>query len=168
MTQAANLGALGTNAGTTGVLASAGMPTGSVLQVVQSSYSTQTTTSSLSFSSSGLTATITPKFSTSKVLVLISNIIYVTRAGLDAGGKLQLVRGATSLVTQSGATFYLASLVSNTELITQPFLQYLDSPATTSATTYTLNIAASGVAGTSATAQYNNNTAYITLMEIAA
>jgi hypothetical protein len=166
MTQAANLAALGTNATSAGALASAGMPTGSVLQVVQGSYSTQTSTTSTTFVNTGLTGTITPKFATSKILVLISNTIYITRAGLDANAKLQLINNLGTLITQANGSLYVSAGTSSSELITQPFIQYLDSPATTSAVTYTLKMAA--ITNNTIYAQYSGNPAYIIMMEIAA
>ena len=147
------------------VLTTTSPKAGNVIQVVQSTYSTLTSSSSGSFSSSGLTASITPTSSSSKILILISNSVYINRSGNDAGAKLQLVRGATALITQNGATLYIFTGGSGAENITQPFMQYLDSPATTSSTTYTLNFATNGSG--SVTIQYSNNSAYMTLMEIA-
>ena len=53
---------------------------GKVLQVVNATYSTDTSTTSTSYVDTGLTATITPLFSTSKVLVLISQKIFANVA----------------------------------------------------------------------------------------
>jgi hypothetical protein len=149
-----------------GVPSTAKMPAGSVLQVVQNAYATTTSSTSGTFASSGLSASITPTSSTSKILILVSVAVYISRAGNDAGAKLQLVRGGTALITQSGASLYIFGGGSAAENITQPFMQYLDSPATTSSTTYALNFATNGIGTVSI--QYNNNSAYMTLMEIAA
>ena len=45
---------------------------GQVLQVVQNIYASYSSTSSTSYVDSGLSASITPKFSTSKILVMVS------------------------------------------------------------------------------------------------
>ena len=47
----------------------AALPTGSVLQVVQGSYSTQTTTTSTTYVTTNLSATITPTSASSKILI---------------------------------------------------------------------------------------------------
>jgi hypothetical protein len=53
-------------------LAYAALPTGSVLQVVNATYATQVSNSTSTYADTGLTATITPKFATSKILVLVN------------------------------------------------------------------------------------------------
>jgi hypothetical protein len=150
------------------IITTGNIPAGSVLQVVQGTYATATTTTSTSFVDSGLSASITPTSSSSKILVLISNVLYFSRNGGDAGARLQVVRASTNIISQAAGSFYAVGTAANTEQATQPFLQILDSPATSSSVTYKLQFAASGVAGISATIQYSNNSAYITLMEIAA
>lgn len=149
-------------------IAKASLPAGSVLQVVQGTYSTQVSTSSSTFTDSGLTASITPTSSTSKILVLVSADVYSSGVGrVDVGAKLQLVRGAVNLITQTGSSLYMnTGSGSSAEFITQPFMQYLDSPATTSSTTYKLQFATNGQGTTYI--NYSSNPAYITLMEIAA
>ena len=145
----------------------ASLPTGSVLQVVNATYSTQTTTSSTSFVDTGLTASITPKFATSKILIITSGIWYIYRAANVVGGAAQLVRNSTAIWTGTDNSYYTSVTGgTNTEMITNYFNQYLDSPATTSATTYKLQVKA--VTGTSVAFSWNSNQSIITLMEIAA
>ena len=48
------------------------MPTGSVLQVVQAEYSSETSSTSGTYADTGLTATITPTTSSSKILVSVN------------------------------------------------------------------------------------------------
>ena len=74
------------------VQASAGV----VLQVVNATYSTATTSSSSAYADTGLTATITPKFSTSKVLVII-NQNGLTKYASDTALSLQLLKNGTLL-----------------------------------------------------------------------
>jgi hypothetical protein len=150
------------------IITTGNRPAGSVLQVVQGTYATATTTTSTSFVDSGLSASITPTSSSSKILVLISNVININRAGSDAAGRLQVVRASTNIISQAPSSLYNVGQAGSTELVTQPFVQILDSPATSSSVTYKLQFCVNGVAGVSATIQYSNNTAYITLMEIAA
>ena len=150
--------------GSTGqVINKASLPTGSVLQVVNATYATQSSTSSASFVDTSLTATITPTSNTSKILVFVSQTgLY--KAATDSYIKLQLVRGATSIV---GFEFELASTAAAGTNAVATSTTYLDSPATTSATTYKTQIARAGAAGTIYWC-LTSATATITLMEIAA
>ena len=73
---------------------SAGLPSGTVLQVVNATYSIQTSTTSTTFVSTGLTATITPTSSSNKILC-----IYSTGAQNNSsanGSKFTLFRGTVS------------------------------------------------------------------------
>jgi len=122
--------------GVTGTLPYAQLPSGSVLQVVQ--YSTETTVSTTSSSftdTTNFTATITPKFSTSKILVLTTlNGIYHTAVANQAA-SFRMLRGGSQIAVTLNVSY------SNTSIDWQSSstcLNYLDSPATTSATTYKL------------------------------
>jgi hypothetical protein len=147
---------------------SAAMPTGSCLQVVQSTYSTAFSTTSGSPVSTGFSATITPKFSTSKILVTIFSTLGVPTTGLN--GHVIIYRGATQLTTPttpSYSTYGAAAYNQNAFTV-----QYLDSPATTSSTTYALYTYRDGAAGTIYVgARFDGATVIlstVTLMEIAA
>jgi hypothetical protein len=150
--------------GSTGqVINKASLPTGSVLQVVNATYSTQSSTSSGAFVDTSLTATITPTSNTSKILVFVSQTgLY--KAGTNSYIILRLVRGATSIVEIEKEFLVTGSTGTSTGATSTT---YLDSPATTSATTYKTQIALGGVAGT---IYWNvtSCTSTITLMEIAA
>jgi hypothetical protein len=118
---------------------------GKVLQVVSATYSTQTNIASATFTDSGLSATITPSAATSKILVLVSQAFRTARAISAAGGAVRLLRGATSIFDTGGSTFdsslniaLVGSGLTITDFATfSTFsITYLDSPNTTSATTY--------------------------------
>jgi hypothetical protein len=140
------------------------LPAGSVLQVVNATYATQTGSSSTTFADTGLTATITPKFSTSKILVLVEQNGINKQSG-NTGVNLQLLRGASVLI---GFGNNLAGNTTATEnSVGGAGVSYLDSPATISATTYKTQFASTaGVA--QGIVQHNGATSTITLMEIAA
>ncbi len=143
--------------GDTGVPAS-GMPTGSVIQTVNATYSTQASTSSSSFANTGLTVSITPTSATSKILILVTFMAYV-----PSGRNLltTITRGSTNLGTSPygmGTVYGSSSGVQGASAIS-----YLDSPATTSSTTYSLAIAAE--LGTTYVC-FNGERASITVMEI--
>ena len=154
-----------------GISASAGISTsklgtGAVLQVVQASTTSTTTTTSNAFVDTSLSASITPLFSTSKILVNLTTIIYCTRGAFSAGGKMQLVRNSTNLITQSDSSVYMSATgASACEIIQQPTFQYLDSPATTSSTTYKIQFGVNS--GTTGYFSWNGNPSYLTLTEIA-
>jgi hypothetical protein len=117
---------------TTGTMLTTGSPqSGGVIQVVSSNYSTYTTTTSTSYIASGLTATITPKFSTSKILVLIT-LGSVTSQNSSSAVLFSLYKNGSSLISFENCFGYGSSICADVAS------NYLDSPATTSATTYAI------------------------------
>lgn len=113
---------------------------GKVLQVVQATYATSTATNSTSFTDTGLSGTITPSSSSSKIMVLITQPfnMQVINAATNVGMGYQLVRGSTAILTQpvNSVAYYDYSNVPYIVNRAVMSLNYLDSPATTSATTY--------------------------------
>ena len=114
--------------------------TGKFIQIVQATYSTATTIASTSFTDTGLSVTITPTSATSQILIIGSQSLFIQRNNKRIGGGLQLVRTSTSIMDQSGAN--IAGIYLEGTGLTDAYLggvnpiNYLDSPATTSATTY--------------------------------
>lgn len=148
-------------------LADANMPAGSVLQVVNVTYGTLTTTTSSTRSDTGLTASITPTSSTSKILCLVDMTGCEKGQGSGSGPFLSfwLMRSSTDLIRFEGQGGYTATTVTNS--FGACSTNYLDSPSTTSSTTYKVqfsNPANAGLVG------FNNTSAVstMTLMEIAA
>lgn len=144
---------------------------GKVLQVVSTTYSTTTTVSTGSFTDTGLSLSITPTAATSKVLVLISQPLGVQRSSEYQGLKYRLMRDATAIWTSDDELLNIgtSSGDTNVRLCALQSLTYLDSPATTSATTYKTQIhpRATQNSGT-AFAQGQSNPSMIVLMEIGA
>lgn len=139
---------------------------GKLLQVVQGTFSGSSNTTSTSFVDSGLEATITPSSSTSKILVTFSVYGWLTTLGSsNTAGYFDIVRGATSIVTNMNNT-YAMSTDSNLNLKASQCFSYLDSPATTSATTYKLQIKVNG--SSQAFRISNGNTVTMILQEIGA
>jgi hypothetical protein len=102
---------------------------GKVLQVIMGSTSTTVNNSTSTYTDTGLSATITPAAATSKVLVLVSQNIYKDPNEIPS---MRLVRAATTLQRYDANVF-----VSGTaEMAGYMSIAYLDSPSTTSATTY--------------------------------
>jgi hypothetical protein len=148
---------------------------GKVLQVVSATYSTATTVASTSYGDTGLSLSITPSSATSKVLVLVTQSIYATRQEQAAGGSIQLVRGATSVYeadgTDDAGALYIRATTSSaqSQLTALAGIHYLDSPATTSSTTYKTQIKSQNTLNSaSVMAQAQGATSTIILMEIGA
>jgi hypothetical protein len=139
---------------------------GKVLQVINATYATEASTSSNTFIDTGLTATITPTLATSKVLVFVHQTGLWKNDG-NAGAELniKLVRGATDLAAFEVFATWTSSVQKNN--VGGSGVTYLDSPATTSATTYKTQFRAATNVG----AVYVNgggSRSSITLMEIGA
>lgn len=153
-----------TSAIVSGYVPYANLPAGSVLQVVQGSFSSGFTTSSSSLVSTGFTVSITPKFATSKILVLGASPCGIPTGTANAGWSIALYRNGSALYSPLGYQNYLGGGANNSQRWVCP-INYLDSPATTSAVSYTLYLASyNGL-----TSAYMNETGstYITVMEIA-
>jgi len=108
----------------------ASLPTGSVLQVVNATYSSTVTNATQTLIDTGLTATITPKFATSKILIIV-NQNGVTADANGVGVTLSILRNASLL-----EIFFNYAAYSALSTDTSVSKSYLDTPATTSATTY--------------------------------
>lgn len=141
---------------------------GRVLQVVQATTTTYTSTTSGTFTDTNLSASITPSSSSSKILVLVTQSIYVDSGGADNGGATQIVRNSTGVFSASSNSFYINAngITAGTALVMYVGMNYLDSPATTSATTYKTQMRAEN--SSTIAAQVNSNISSIILMEIAA
>ena len=141
-------------------------PTASkVAQVVSATYNTATTTTSTSFVTTGLSASITPTLNTSKVFILVSNSGYGS-ANTNTS-NYTIFRGTvagTNLATGTSAS--MAQIYSPSGDSSMPIVaSFMDSPATTSATTYTFAMK-SGAGTTTTHAQKDGAQATITLWEI--
>lgn len=102
---------------------------GTVLQVVQGVYgSGQYSTSSTTFIDTNVSATITPKSSSSKILCIASQNGYSGSSGTKM--EVQFLRGSTVI-----ANVGLYGVDAN-NLDFHVSMTYLDSPSTTSSTTY--------------------------------
>tara|TARA_R100000654_G_scaffold54286_1_gene80463 strand:- start:57 stop:566 length:510 start_codon:yes stop_codon:yes gene_type:complete len=119
------------------------MPSGMVVQVLSTTkLDDHYQSSSTSYTDvTGVTLTISPKFSTSKVLVTVSGAY-----GVDTTSRIALfniVRDSTNIGLPSTVQTYTSSrtLYNNgPDQLHQLHFEFLDSPATTSATTYKLQM----------------------------
>ena len=124
-----------------------GVPTGGgggIVQVVESSWSGNFTTGSTSYVDlTNATITITPKFSTSKILIQGSINSDYARQSNDLGVVYTKIIRVSDSAEIDEKAFYVGSGVSNTGFYYQPLpLNYLafDSPNTTSQVTYKIQV----------------------------
>lgn len=147
---------------TSGTLPTARLPSGSVLQVVSAVSTSLVTTTSGSYVSTGFSASITPTSSSSKILILLN----ASMQGSGNGGfGFNLYRGGSSILVD-GQPYSAAYWVYGNNWRTKTPLMYLDSPATTSSTTYTLYYASYN--GITVYLCTENSPSTMTLLEIAA
>jgi hypothetical protein len=145
---------------------------GNVLQVVQATTGTDTTITATSYTDiTNLSVSITPTSASSKILVLVQiSGRYYTGQNDNRIFYTNIVRGSTQIHEIS--TDELQSGIGASSFAIYPALSsliYLDSPATTSSTTYKVQAKINDAASTTA-ANFNgqDGVSTITLMEIAA
>jgi len=145
---------------------------GSVLQVVSTNKNDTFSTTSLTFVDiTSLSVSITPTSTSSKILVVVDT--NYSPSGTSTLVVFNLVRGATNISQPATAPTYTGSFVAYTnaaDTMLTPSFNFLDSPATTSATTYKIQVRTN-----SGTVYLNRrlstdtaSTSTITVMEIAA
>ena len=150
-------------------------PDGQVIQVQSTTLTTGYTAINSSFTDiTGLSVVITPKFSNSKVLVLVSMCITASN-----DHHARIVRDSTAIAVGTGQA---SSQVSNTfgyiynsgaAFVETRSMNFLDSPATTSATTYKVQAGGSSsvFVNMSSTdtdaANFGRQVSTITVMEVA-
>ena len=149
--------------------APAGGGGGKVLQVVQGTTSTSTSISTTTYTDTNLTASITPTLNTSKVLVLTYQAFQMSSTGSQAFNGIKLVRGSTDILSQTNPwDFGLAAGTGQTLRILWNY-SYLDSPATTSSTTYKTQARVETTSNSqNITAQTDSQLSAIILLEIGA
>jgi hypothetical protein len=148
----------------TGLASSGGFSsrqTGEVLQVVQTFFTTSFTTSSNSMTdATGMSVTITPTSSSSKILLLTS--MSTSKSTSGSGTAFQWVRNGTAVgigtLGTTGPNYSFGYTQYGGNSINNVNFSYLDSPATTSAITYKLQVRVEGSGGTFA---LNNNPSYL-------
>ena len=126
-----------------GALSWATVATGKILQVVQATLDdNQDSFTSSTFSDTSLSATITPSSTSSKVFIITNN--FIMNSSADVNGKLGLKRGSTILNNGRALAVYYFQAGGNEDPWNTSSMFYLDSPNTTSATTYKVVAKCSG------------------------
>ena len=138
---------------------------GKVLQVVTATDATERTTSSTSFvtGSNSLSVSITPSSASNKIFIIVSTVIRSVNS--DGGCQATIYRGATNLAGAGGFTGHYST---DAYVNVPATMSYLDSPSTTSATTYQVYFkAGTGSVALNHLAYGGNGTGTITAFEIA-
>jgi hypothetical protein len=157
-----------------------GLPSGAnggILQVVQAVKTDTFSHNSTTFTDiTGLSASITPSSSSSKIFC-DARIYYSIGTGSGSTTiKTNFVRGSTTIAQPTGSsTTHQATMMSwtNDPYMLNTNMNFLDSPATTSATTYKVQVAGDQTAATIYVNRYYNSDTYhaistLTLYEVTA
>ena len=123
-----------------------GLPAGSsggIIQIVQDTLSSESSTSSSSYVTSGLSLNITPTSASNKILVCFNLPLQSGAHNLRA--SVGLHRGGSEIYLAQRESLFNNSSSNNSETVSGMFL---DSPATTSAVTYDVRVRVSGGSGT--------------------
>ena len=134
-----------------------------VKQVIQATTNTNVTTGSVGvYVTTGFSATITPTSTSSKILVSLSLPSNVTTN--NGGMGYQLVRNGSAIITFAPSANLISLAAGVGANYSTASFDYLDSPASTSALTYTVYFAVTS--GGTASMCPSSNYASITLQEI--
>lgn len=114
------------------------LPAGTIKQVVSAVMPSSFSTSSGSWVDTGFSATITPTSATSKILILFNSGGTSRPAVASECVRLQIVRGSSTFVYGASNLFYTTNSLDQSDWNSS--FQYLDSPATTSSTTYKIQM----------------------------
>tara|TARA_B100000902_G_C27017423_1_gene767907 strand:- start:282 stop:785 length:504 start_codon:yes stop_codon:yes gene_type:complete len=149
-----------------------GGASGGIIQVKQAVKTDTQSFQSTSFADiTGLSVDITPSSTSSKILCMAT--IYVGTGGGGATAKINFVRGSTNIGQPSGSATHSSTMqhyFPGTNMLTLG-MNFLDSPSTTSSTTYKLQLGADSTSTPTYINQYHGADNYhgissITVMEV--
>lgn len=124
-------------------VAASNMPTGSVLQVLHNESTSAPTFTGSSYTDSGFNQSITPSATSSKIFMIFDFTWYAYRnnIGPEVGGAFKIVRDSTDIKAFEDSSAYTQKVEGAANNYWECFrvsLTHLDSPSSTSATTYKL------------------------------
>jgi hypothetical protein len=163
----------------TAQLADANMAPGSIIQVVYGETSDRTSFSGItSWTDTGMTATITPSSTSSRILVLVDGKFGGTTTGINFTLRLlrngTLIYGGTDTANKQGFAHFEQGWAAFQYFIMPGNASTVDSPASTSALTYKVQLLPNGTGSTIYMNRTDNNSSAqgntrssITLLEIA-
>ena len=158
-----------------GTMANANMPTGSVLQVqTTNAKASLGASASTSFVDIGISCSITPSATSSKILIHRTQGFYIYGGGGDVGFNTLLLRsigggsysGLLSGRTASTSSGSYMNSPGSSELADIQGLTILDTPSTTSAITYKIQACMIGAGGSFNMDLSNDSYTNLTLLEI--
>lgn len=143
---------------------------GKVLQVVNATYNTSTTVASTTFADTGLSLSITPSATNSKILVLAEQSTYNESTNqATAVLEIRLLRNSTSIQDFKGVNYVNVGATGGSNILVRAPISYLDSPNTTSSVTYKMQGRVASTANSAqAIFQVSSSVSTITLLEIGA
>ena len=150
-----------------------GNPLSRVLQAATTvdSSGSQSVTSTSYVDAGSLSVAITPTFTSSKILIMATVNVQCFASHVETNGNARLVRGSTEIIEYPYA-FVMEAGKSNSNRVfyNQNHTEvYLDSPSTTSSTTYKVQIKVLSSSNSNRVIyNQNSSTSVITVMEIAA
>ena len=138
-----------------------------ILQYVVATNSTTQSTTSTSYADiTNLTADITPSATSSKVLIIFNDNFWINRSSTALGGTYIINKGGSDITaTEQAVQLIVDGNSGNKSLYLTHHFEYIDSPSTTSSTTYKVRFKANS--GTTFYSQNGNKTASLILMELA-
>ena len=142
-------------------------PAGHVIQTVSQLYTSATTVTSTSYSDAGPSLDITPSSTSNKIFVFFDVDNYFYKNGTDGRCKAKIVRtiggSATDVLEQVSTGFFMDGGGSDKNIYTRTTFSLVDSPNTTSAATYKLQVRTAGATHVS---MHNGTGTTFMLMEI--
>ena len=159
------------------IVPAGGLPSGSnggIIQVVQAVKDDTASFSTTSFTDvTGLSASITPSSASNKILAEARCYISLGTGSGTTTVKLNIVRGSTNIGQPSGSTTHEGTMLiwSNSAYMKPYTMNFLDSPATTSATTYKVQVCGDNTAASIYFGRYYSSDSYhaistLTLYEV--
>jgi len=120
------------------ILTSTNPKAGNIIQVLQSTFTAATSTNSTSLADTGLSVSITPSSTSNKILIMYA--LYMSVNENEYSGSTSIVRGSTEIFigdaissSRRASAFMWPNSGRDPHFVGH---QFLDSPSTTSATTY--------------------------------
>ena len=156
------------------IIPTTGVPTGGgggIIQILQGSTNNRVETSSQSFVETNLSATITPKLSTSKVFIMVSGDCNTNADDNEIFMTIYRKIGGGSFSNIGDSTYGFASAKSYADrLHSAVSINYLDSPSTTSSVEYKVYVRKTNTGSGNVEFPVNNGAqhSFITLMEVSA
>ena len=153
----------GTMLDTNSVIDKSKLPSGTIVQMIHASTTSQTGTTAGSFTATNCAAQITPRVAANKIIVMASSSVYISAANQQASATIY--RDSTNLSASS--TRGIVQFWGNSAVVQGDCsIMLTDHPNTTNAVTYALYIRKLAAGGGQVFAGVDSTTQFITLLEV--